>query len=48
MLAIFMVRRYGLRVHILENNAGLLARDLRQNEVRHSKARFEPRRRDNL
>ena len=31
MLAIFMVRLYGMRVHVLENNAGLLQRDFKQN-----------------
>merc|ERR1719230_1306797 len=32
MAAIFMVRLYGMRVHILENNAGLLQRDFAQNK----------------
>ena len=32
MLAIFMVKLYGMRVHVLENNAGLLQRDLAQNK----------------
>lgn len=31
MLAVFMVRLYGMRVHVLENNEGLLDRDFRQN-----------------
>jgi len=31
MLAVFMVRLYGMRVHVLENNEGLLERDFRQN-----------------
>jgi len=32
MLAIFMVKLYGMRVHVLENNAGLLQRDFAQNK----------------
>ena len=32
MLAIFMVKLHGLRVHVLENNAGLLQRDYAQNK----------------
>ena len=32
MLAIFMVRLYGVKVHVLENNAGLLQRDFKQNQ----------------
>ena len=32
MLAIFMVRLFGMRVHVLENNAGLLQRDYEQNK----------------
>ena len=32
MLAIFMVKLYGMRVHVLENNAGLLQRDYAQNK----------------
>jgi len=32
MLAVFMVRLYGMRVHVLENNEGLLERDYRQNK----------------
>lgn len=31
MLAVFMVRLYGMRVHVLENNEGLLQRDYKQN-----------------
>ena len=31
MLAVFMVKLYGLRVHVLENNEGLLERDFAQN-----------------
>ena len=31
MLAVFMVKLYGMRVHVLENNAGLLQRDFLQN-----------------
>jgi len=32
MLAIFMVKLHGCRVHVLENNAGLLQRDYKQNQ----------------
>ena len=32
MLAVFMSQLYGLRVHVLENNEGLLERDYRQNK----------------
>jgi hypothetical protein len=32
MLAIFMVQLHGMRVHILENNEGLLARDFATNK----------------
>ena len=32
MLAVFMVKLYGVRVHVLENNEGLLDRDFRQNQ----------------
>ena len=32
MLSIFMVKLHGLRVHVLENNAGLLQRDYAQNK----------------
>ena len=37
MLAIFMVRLHGLRVHVLENNAGLLQRDYAQNKPLYDK-----------
>ena len=32
MMAIFMVELHGMRVHVLENNAGLMERDYRQNK----------------
>ena len=32
MLAVYMARLYGMRVHVLENNEGLLERDYRQNK----------------
>ena len=34
MLAIFMVKHHGMRVHVLENNAGLLARDFKVSSSR--------------
>jgi len=37
MLALLMVKLHGLRVHVLENNAGLLQRDYAQNKPLYDK-----------
>merc|ERR1719421_2431540 len=37
MTAVMMVEQHGLRVHVLENNAGLMERDYRQNKPLYDK-----------